>query len=406
MTKTKRSKQNQNQKPQKTKTKIVYKDKPLSIGAQIGDGLQKFGTNLFTKWMGSGDYTCNDGAYDVKYNALIKGGAAKPTRMGQDGKGNFVFEHSEFITDITSSATINAFKQQSFTVNPANSALFPWLANIATNFETYEIEGMIFRYVSSSGDSVASTNTAIGTVMGTYAYDPLDAPFVSKNQMLQYDDTVSCRTSQNFICGVECDKSRLPTFSSKLYVGSPAAGSDPRMYNAGNFVVASQGVQAASVTLGELWVSYRIKFHITKDSNNIQEQRRLALTGTLAAPFVTVLKNVGSTEVVITNTSLTFPNMSPGVLYLVRWDFVNPGAINFGAPAPGVLVGAEVVPYFNLGSESYWYTNSASVSRFSYAVLIRATAEKVVLNSPVTSGPASIYGTDFSITAMDDDILG
>lgn len=404
MTKKQTKKNNKRNNQRKPKTRVVYKTALPSIGAQIGDGLQKLGTSLFTKFMGSGDYTCNEGAYDVKSNALIKGSEAKAVKMSNNNS-TFIVEHSEYITDIKASATVGAFKQDSFTVNPTNTRTFPWLANIANSFETYEVEGMIFRFVSSSGASVASTNTAIGTVMGTFAYDSLDAPFVSKQQMLQYDDTVSCRTSQNFICGVECDKSRIPTFSSKLFNGTPAAGSDPRLYNLGNFVIASQGAPAASTNLGELWVSYRIKFHMTKDTNNVEGSTLVYTAGLLATPFSSISYQEGSLPLVFDTTTNTWriTSATVGAVYWLVMQSTNPLAVTWTVLNP-IVSGADLYGSMNSSLNSGYSSNQINTTSVYYGFSIRATSDVVEMSWPVTSGPAASYTSSLYISQLDNDI--
>jgi len=222
--------------------------------------------------MGKGDYKLQDNLPSIRKNSLFQNGMNQPPSFA--GGATFIFEHSEYITDIVSSSSANTFKTQTFTCNPANATSFPWLSNIATNFESYEIEGMIYRYESTCGNSVASTNTSLGTTMGYFAYDTLDATALSKNVLMQYEGAVDAVTSNSFLIGVECDKSKL--VSPRLYVGTPPAGSDAKSYNWGNLVIATSGLQGTSVTVGELYVHYRIKIlHCKTTSCFIINQRTL-----------------------------------------------------------------------------------------------------------------------------------
>lgn len=366
-------------------TIVRYEPAPKpSIGAMIGDGLQRLGTSLFTKWMGSGDYTCNEGCYDVKTNALIKGSQAKAVRMSSKDS-DFVFTHSEYMGDVVTSSNAGAFKQTSYRVNPINSSTFPWLSNIASNFETYEIIGLLFRFVSTSGESVASTNTAIGTVMGTFAYDPLDAPFVSKQQLLQYDDTVSCRFSENYICGVECDKSRLVTFSNKLYVGTPPTGADAKFYDYGNFVVATQGGQAASTNIGELYVSYVIKFHVTKDSNTIPQQLYLRMSFSGAVMFANILSRSGTTSAMLSGGQVTMPAMNVGSSYIVTqtgWTVANS---NWSSQTTLVSGAVSTQLLSNNGPVSIFASGLGNGTKYSISETFVATSDVVTLRNGLIS---------------------
>jgi hypothetical protein len=388
---------------QQSKPKIVYVDKPTpSIGAQIGDKLQKLGESLFTRFMGTGDYTCNDGAYGVKTNALIKGSDAKAVKMNS-GKSSFIFEHTEYIGDVYAGVG-GAFNQQEYTVNPINPVTFPWLSNIAPSFESYEVQGMIFRYVSSSGQSVASTNTSIGTIMGVFAYDTLDASFVSKQQLLQYEDVVNCRTSENFICGVECDPTRLPTFSNKLYVGAPPSGSDPKLYNYGKFVVASQGTTADNQILGEVWVSYRIKFHMTKDTNYVPGSAHLVVSGVGAPSQSLVTLSQGSFPMKLVGSATTFSAAQVGSYYMITFSISSTasGTWTFSTPSDSSFTFVNLfgngVRYF-AGNGNATFTATPTAVTVSYT--IKALKDVVTFPFPYSSVPNTPNGFDIIVNQLD-----
>jgi len=393
MAKSKKSKRNtniNNKKKTQTQVRTVYVDKPIpSIGAQIGDKLQKLGESLFTRFMGTGDYSVNDGCMDVSKNALIKGSEARAVKMGSD-KGTFVFEHSEYIGDVVTSSTIGAFSSTSYTINPQSNTTFPWLSNLAPNFESYEIEGMLFRFESTSGESVASTNTAIGSVMGTVQYDALDPAFVSKQQLLQYDNTVDCRFSKNFICGVECDTTKLPVPLRKLYIGPVAAGADAKFYNYGTFVVATQGAQAASVNIGELWVSYRIRFYITKDTNYAVGSSHFATNSgnVSASPYTNVKSNQGTlTPVATGGSTLTYNNVQVGAYYLLTIVQTASASSTFTSSSV-TLTGFSLIALIN-----------ADISSSSVDSTITAqTAANYVATLKCTSPTASISGAPYNCT--------
>jgi hypothetical protein len=68
----------------------------------------------------------------------------------------------EFIGDIITSSTAGAFSANTFYVNPGNANTFPWLSNVALQFESYTCHGLLFEYRTMSSDSLNSTNTALG----------------------------------------------------------------------------------------------------------------------------------------------------------------------------------------------------------------------------------------------------
>jgi len=78
--------------------------------------------------------------------------------------------------------------------------------------------------------------------------------------MENYEFGASVKPSCSLMHPIECAKAQ--SVLGDLYVratpGVPA-GSDRRLYDFGNFQIASNGCQGTSVNLGELWVTYEIE---------------------------------------------------------------------------------------------------------------------------------------------------
>lgn len=270
-----------------------------AIGRKLGSYAHYIG-----KIFGSGDYVTSSG--QVRQNTLIND-AQIP--MFSSSKNEVRIRHREFLCDIISSPTIGAFKLQAFAINPGLVASFPWLANVCSStFQQYRINGMVFEYRSMSADALNSTNTALGQVIMATDYDSKDSLFTSKQQMENTEFGVSCKPSSCMIHGIEC--ARNQTSVSELYVRAFAVptGADPRLYDMGNFQIATNGCQAASVNLGELWVSYDISFFkaIEQTPNFSAPMALYKLSGTSttgAQPFGALNSQVA----VIDQLGLTFP---------------------------------------------------------------------------------------------------
>jgi len=390
----KRKIKQQNKSKPKVVEKVIIREQPMSIGAQIGDKLQKLGTSLFTRFMGSGDYTCNDGCY-THTNALINQRDNKAIRMGND-RGTFIFEHSEYIGDVVSVGG-GAFNNTQYVINPANPTTFPWLSQLAPNFETYEISGMLVRFVSTSGESVSSTNTAIGTVMGTVTYDSYDTAFTSKQQFLQYDNTVDCRFSENFILGVECDPRTRPGMTSRLYVGNTPAGADRKTYEYGVINIATQGSQNPSnQVIGELYVHYIVKFRVTKDANFVPGQANLkSFSTTNNTPYATVQSLVGQPPIIVnSSTSFTIPNTQPGVIYIIYMTQTATTLSTFTYNAPTITGATNAVILGPITSLSYYqYSNLVGTLSAFLTYAVQATATSVTFSGAMLTGGS---GTSFS----------
>jgi hypothetical protein len=149
-----------------------------------------------------------------------------------------------------------AFAVQRFNLNPLNPALFPWLSTVAQNFEQYRILGCIVEFKTNSATAVASTNTALGSVIIATQYNALDRAFTNKQQMEQYQYCVSTVPSVSCIHPIECDPSLR--VEDILYTDNESQDGDARFSNMGVVNIATVGQQAAS-NLGELWISYEIE---------------------------------------------------------------------------------------------------------------------------------------------------
>lgn len=210
----------------------------MAAGATIGGAIGK-GIGWIT---GSGDY-------------VTSAGASVPSFSKNEST---TITHREYIRDIISgSGSPSVFTIDSLPINPGDSTTFPWLSMIAANYEEYELMGLVFQFKSTSGESVASSNTTLGTVIMATQYDPTKANFESKQEMENYFFSQSTKPSQHCMHAVELKKSQSPV--KQLYVRTGKAISDPRWTDFGKFFIATQGIQTSGVNLGELWVTYKVK---------------------------------------------------------------------------------------------------------------------------------------------------
>lgn len=408
-----KSKKSQNTRGQQVRTKIVYKDKPMSVGAMLGDGLQKFGTSVIQRILGRGDYRMGDQMAMIKKNSLFKGANNQPPSFSKTGMSTFVFEHSEYITDIVSNSTAGAYKADVFNVSPSDPICFPWLSSLADSFQQYEIEGMIFRYESNSGDSVAGSNTALGTVMGLLSYDYSDPAPTSKTTFLQYDGCVDAKPSENFLVGVECAPDS--NVFNKQFLGVPPTGTDPRMHYKGKFIIASSGVPGTAVTLGELWVHYRIRLSIASlpninsvggqiDGASAYNGQACISTSPYGFSFG-LFRSTTLTMLPTTNSTMQIQGCIPGQVYIfyLSWRGPTAGTNTIAAPSLG---GCTPVNAFENGAS--FQTNSSGVTNSAVTWLnfaVRATFSNISVTNTVNLGSGTptnlamqIFQEDATIT--------
>ena len=229
-----------------------------ATGASIGSSLGDMGSNwLESKIFGKGDY--------MSGNALVAGGANGVPMFSSaaDETGALTISHREYVQDI--SAYNSGFNVNSFNINPGLRASFPWLSQIACNYDEYEFEGLLFAFVSTS-QSQSTSNNSMGTVIMATNYNPCQPTFASKVQMMEYDAAQSKRQDENQIHGIECDPTKRGGNSIE-YVRTGGIGTyeDLKTYDAARFQLAVNGCNGSGlsgsvfpVQVGELWVTYKV----------------------------------------------------------------------------------------------------------------------------------------------------
>lgn len=293
-------------------TNVVIGYGDYNLGSKVGGYLgQKAGEYL--GGMAQNYFLGGMGDYSVKENVLLS--PEPPIIINDSVKGGITFRHREYLRDIYTSSTVGAFSVDSYLLNPGNEKTFPWLSQVAANFEQYSLEGCIFEFRSMSADALNSTNTALGSVIIATNYDTLDSNFKSKSEMENYEWGMSTKPSVNMLAPIECAPRQ--TAITELYIlnGAAPSGSDLRLYHWGNVQIATVGFQAASVNIGELWVTYQVRLLKPK-------------------MFVTLGNEIGSYR--STNTSYTnalpLGNGTLAVQYDTLSPFIDPPNRNIGFP--------------------------------------------------------------------------
>jgi len=297
------------------------------------------------------------GDYRIQGNSLLEG--SLPPVINTSGMNGFIVRHREYIGDIT--ATTN-FTPITYPINPGMITTFPWLSQIADSFEQYTLRGLIFEYKTMSSDALlsAGTGTALGTVIMATQYNALNPPFVDKRTMENYEFANSSKPSLTFYHPVECLR-RLTTVS-ELYVrtGVPPTGSDIRLYDLGEFTIATQGMQVATGVIGELWCTFEVEFFKPKliQSEGLEIGTDFYLisapSGTvpLGTPTPGANNSLGTTITIGSSTNVvTFPLADTSTTYLVVYVVTG----------TSVTVVPPIVNHGNCTALLIWENNVASL---------------------------------------------
>jgi len=404
--------------PKKRKKKKGFNAVRLgkSIGGLFGTGGAAVGKQaglLFRQLTGFGEYK-------VGRNSLV---GIDSLPMFANARHGTVIRHREYLGDVITSPKVGAFSITTFPINPALVSTFPWLAPIAESFDEYTLEGMVFEFKSNSYDALASTNTASGTVIMTTQYNVLAAPFTNKLQMEQYEFTCSAKPSIDLLHPVECARIETPT--SVLTTRSGPAPGDLRLYDWGNFNIATVGMQGSSTNIGELWVTYDVKLFKPRQSpvadvadHYTAEGKAAAVIspagpdyfGTTDAPMILSSSSDMGTFLSATaggnlDTINWPPNYFGNVAVMIRWYAFAP-VVGLPPNAPhGVFTGGNALPLKILTSNDYILSGNTAVQMTE----IQNNGDTLVILLTINGGgsvkltggsSAALASVDILITAL------
>lgn len=293
-----------------------------TLGKRLGGHLGNLAAKRITKrFRGRGLYT-GHGAYSA--NALVAGGSSAPEVPSfsvSDDTGAVTISHREFITDIYGPTT--QFNVQTYVVNPGLDSSFPFLSQLAQNYEEYQFTQLMYTYRSTTQELGSSTTGQLGSIILCTDYNVTHQPFADKGLMLEYIGAQSAKTTEHCIHGVECDPMKLSGPAGKyVRVATQPPGEDLRSYDHGLFqlAIANSPTAYQNQVLGELWVSYTIELRKPKLSIgrglNINEDVFIQTAPTDRANYMSpaatlytgYYNNIGCTVSTATNNLVvTFP---------------------------------------------------------------------------------------------------
>lgn len=312
------------------------------LGSTIGEGMQSL-----AEVFGFGDYT-------IKSNTLlntINWGTDPPSVMNT-GKGEAtLIRHREYLGDLLSGANGGAgtsvFSLKPFKINPGNTLLFPWLADIATNYQEWELMGMIFELKTLSSNYAAGL--AMGAMFAATQYDVLHPQPANKVELENLEYAVSNKPSLSTIMPIECARSN--DVLTHLYIAQNGEyeGGDARFSDLGQIFVGSFGIPVFNSPIAEMWVSYDVALY----KPILREQGLANISSLYKLNGVDATNSFGTSQSRSTRSSnligaafspngvtLTFPEQARS--YLVFYYINNNATPNWGITPPIVSYGSPI----------------------------------------------------------------
>jgi len=359
-------------------------------GAKIGHGVAA----KLSRLIGTGDYTTNEGSVSVNSLFGRTGQTAGTQGSFESSNGGIRIKHREYIQDVFTSTTAgSAFTVSSWAVNPGLGYVFPYLAQIAANFEQYKFHGLVFEFVSSTAPYGV---TSLGTYVMAMEYNAAAPLFLTKPQMENSDYALSCRLDHSGMYGVECAiGSQAQTY---YYVRAPGTTTPANLTDTGimqlgiatTTVAAGAGIIAGS-TIGELWVTYDVELIRPRISNARYGYAHLRGNATTSAlPFGPVanqtLTSYGAmTGMTVSTNALTFPNASIGDVYMIQVSMNGAATLGATIPAPVTtnLTQFNIMSSAVAASAQYFAggTTAATSSALSLTYFFTVNAEQPAIPS-------------------------
>lgn len=322
--------------------------------------------DLAKSYAGMGGYiprTRGSGSYQL--NSLVQGSSIQvPQMMGSDEIGTIVVSHKEFLGTISGSTN---FENVGFALNPGLATSFPWLSQIAANYEEYSFEQLVFCYTSLLSETTSTGS--VGQIIMTTNYNAGQPIYQTTNGMLNNIGTVSGRPIDSpIIHGVECDDEKNVQDSHFIRTGAVPIGQDVKTYDLGVFQLATEGMPSTGQLQGQLWVSYQctlrkprlfsalgrsIRMDVHKSSSGISVEK---MTGNPVASCPA--NNIGTVLIPTENElKVQFPTDNVDGIYRVDLIYKKAEA-DGGEPVAPSFDFQNCSPYLPTAHAVFWGENS------------------------------------------------
>jgi hypothetical protein len=167
---------------------------------------------------------------------------------------NTVVSHCEQIAEITAANAANYSLQVPLQINPGLAVSFPWLSQIAQNYEAYEFKKLEFHFIPYVSSATAGYNAM------NFDYNPQEessTQFPSKQTFTDYDGAVQCNAWEGFSMKVRCPNMEGGNRIRTIRTGGISGSYDLHCYDHGQFNFAV-GASSGTSAIGTLYVCYSV----------------------------------------------------------------------------------------------------------------------------------------------------
>lgn len=232
--------------------------------------------------------------------AYATGNSGKAPKLSYQ-KGSVRVQHRELVTNVSGLNDNGAFSvASSVALNPGLSQSFPWLSNLAQNYESYRFHKLRFCYYTRTG-----SNTP-GSVILAPDYDASDPSPGSEQTVSTYEDVQEDAPWKDICCTLRPAAMFSAGPHKFVRQNALAANQDIKLYDCGNFFICRVDSSAAA-SWGKVWVEYDVELftpQLPSLEANIPAGKYTGSTGlTGAKPFGSAVTTVENTSPLLTYTN-------------------------------------------------------------------------------------------------------
>lgn len=269
------------------------------------------------------------------YSSGLSTGSAKVVRA-QDG--SIRVTHRELVLSVTGTTAFAVAK--SFPINPGMPQSFPWLSNLAQNYQFYRFNKLKYCYYTRTGSNVP------GSVMLVPDYDAADASPTNEVIASSYKDVQEDAPWKDIDCPLSSQDLNMTEKDKYIRSGSLAVNQDIKTYDSGNMFICT--IDGTAVNWGKLWVEYDVTLRVPQTPSSGFGGNGIIVGGgafSQTAMFGTTPVSTGAYGMTVNGNVVSLFGLNIGAEYLV--SFTEIGTVISAGPAVTITSGTQVTALYS-----------------------------------------------------------
>lgn len=204
------------------------------------------------------------GAPEPVPNDLISGAPSSAPVVASAAEADvsaITITHRERVADIIA-PTDSKFHGTEFQINPGLERTFPWLSQLAANYEEFEFEQIVFEYEGHQMVGLKNTLDLQGQIICATQYNVKAPSFTDRHEIMAYPHANHTTLNGRLAHGVEADPAKISGEGHKyVRLGGLETTDDVRDYDHAKFTLAQNNVPSDlyGKEIGQLFVYYTVK---------------------------------------------------------------------------------------------------------------------------------------------------